>query len=93
MPIEDFNDLILDLRGSDLRQAREELGLSQTQLGDLLGVDKKTIGRWETYATPIHMAGAVCLAMKYLDLHRHLTKEVLPNMEADMAERNAGLIA
>jgi transcriptional regulator with XRE-family HTH domain len=30
-----------------LRSIRGQLGLTQTQLGDAIGVDQRTIGRWE----------------------------------------------
>jgi transcriptional regulator with XRE-family HTH domain len=35
-------------RADRLRKAREVAGLTQAQMADALGVDKKTIGRWET---------------------------------------------
>lgn len=32
---------------ADFKQARLSLGLSVTQTADLLGVDDRTVGRWE----------------------------------------------
>ncbi len=33
--------------GERIRKAREDLGVSQQQMADALGVDRKTIGTWE----------------------------------------------
>lgn len=33
--------------GDAVRRAREQAGLTQEQLADAVGVDRKTIGRWE----------------------------------------------
>jgi DNA-binding transcriptional regulator YiaG len=36
----------------DLRAIRKGLGLSQKQLGDLLGIDQSTVSDWETRGAP-----------------------------------------
>lgn len=33
--------------GERIRKAREDLGLSQQQFADLLGIDRKTVSNWE----------------------------------------------
>ena len=33
---------------NQIKTFRKKLGLSQTELGDLLGVPQSTVGRWET---------------------------------------------
>ncbi len=34
--------------GSELKQKREQLGLTQTELADILGVKMNTVYRWES---------------------------------------------
>jgi DNA-binding XRE family transcriptional regulator len=34
--------------GSELKQKREDLGLTQTELADILGVKMNTVYRWES---------------------------------------------
>lgn len=41
------------MTGDEIRRARERAGLTQEQLGRLVGVSLRTIGNWERGATPI----------------------------------------
>lgn len=47
------------MKGSDIRQCRKKLRLTQTELGQLLGAHGVTVSRWETDAiqpTPYQVA-------------------------------------
>jgi transcriptional regulator with XRE-family HTH domain len=46
----------------ELRDARRRLGLSQTALGELLGVRMRTIARWERGVTPVPEWAELALA-------------------------------
>lgn len=41
------------MTGDEIRRARERAGLTQEQLGRIVGVSLRTIGNWERGATPI----------------------------------------
>lgn len=51
-------------RGSDLRRFRESLGLTQEQLGKLIGIPRNTIARWEREELPIEKVVQLELALK-----------------------------
>lgn len=46
---------------AELRDAREALGLTQTELGERLGVHWTTISRWENGRLPISKAVAMAV--------------------------------
>ncbi len=46
---------------SELKDIRLKLHLSQTQLGSLLGVNYKTIMRWETGESPISSVAEIAI--------------------------------
>ncbi|MFI9154468.1 helix-turn-helix domain-containing protein [Streptomyces sp. NPDC053367] len=48
--------------GERIRMARRQLGLSQMQLGELVGRDHKTVHRWETAATPPNLDDLLLVA-------------------------------
>jgi DNA-binding XRE family transcriptional regulator/uncharacterized protein YuzE len=50
-------------KGSDLRAFREQLGLTQEQLGDLIEVPRNTIARWEREELPIAKVRQLELAL------------------------------
>jgi transcriptional regulator with XRE-family HTH domain len=66
--------------GDRLRKAREELGMSQQQLADALGVDRKSISSWEVgrhqprYRDVSAIAGATGVDLEWLagDRYRRL---------------------
>lgn len=53
-----------DMSPDELRQARTALGLTQTQLADILGMTRRSISRMEHGAQPIEPRTA--LAVRYL---------------------------
>lgn len=54
-------DKISDLSGDNFRQVRKLIGLTQVQLGDLLGVNAKTISRIECGYSPVSLPMALSL--------------------------------
>lgn len=40
------------MTGDEIRDARERLGLTQSELGQMVGVSMRTIGNWERGETP-----------------------------------------
>jgi DNA-binding transcriptional regulator YiaG len=53
--------------GSDLKQLRRRMGLTQGQLGELIGVHLVSISRWETGAVPIPKAIALLMRLLVKD--------------------------
>lgn len=51
----------------ELRERRLALGLATKELAALYKVDPATIARWENGSKPISVAGAVELALRYLE--------------------------
>jgi DNA-binding transcriptional regulator YiaG len=48
---------------TQLKHIRKRLGLTQTGLGDLLGVDRNTITRWEMGLHPIPQTASKLLVL------------------------------
>lgn len=67
--------------GERIRKVREDLGLSQQQLADQIGVDRKTIGNWEggrnrpRYGDLMMIASVTDVSLEWLagELFRPLT--------------------
>lgn len=57
------------MTGSQLRRLREEIGLTQGQLGERLGIPEKTIQRWETGTLQMRHPGLIRLALAQLREH------------------------
>ena len=55
-----------DLTGADLRQYRERLGLSQSQLARALGVHVQTLSKWERDRQGIRHGAALRLVLERL---------------------------
>lgn len=74
----------------DVRAWREERGLTQTQLSDLLPVSHRTLQRWER--TLNHTNPPAFLARALADLDRELRRARAddPTPPADPAERDSG---
>jgi len=60
----------LTVTGKALREIRNQLGLTQQELADLLETSLNTISRWEIGAMAIRSPGAIRLALKYLQGQR-----------------------
>src|ERR1051325_4915804 len=54
----------------ELRRRRAQLGLTQAQLGELFGVTKNTIARWERGEMTVTAWGATDLALSMLEAAR-----------------------
>jgi transcriptional regulator with XRE-family HTH domain len=54
----------------DLRACRERLGLTQVELGQVLGVHSNTIAKWERGEQPIRHVEVVRLALERLEQKR-----------------------
>lgn len=75
------------MAGKELRFLRSEMGFTQAELGEIVNVDKQTVGRWERDETPINgaaetiirkMAGEKLIdgfGVKIEDLARSFSKE------------------
>lgn len=50
-----------DLTSESFRELREEIGLSQRELAEYLGVNTRTVGRWELGRARIPHAAALAL--------------------------------
>jgi DNA-binding transcriptional regulator YiaG len=49
--------------GEFVSQAREQLGLTQTEFGERLGVSKRTVIRWEQGDTPLKRRDRVAITL------------------------------
>ena len=49
-----------------LREMRQKLGMTQTQLAEALNVPQETISRWETGKYPMQQPTVLKLAMEHL---------------------------
>jgi transcriptional regulator with XRE-family HTH domain len=78
------------IAGQEIRDAREELGLTQQQLADLLGVAGLSVSRWELGASFPDAPGAVRMALEYLKIQRVLdNSELLRTLDERGAEIEA----
>lgn len=74
------------MTGREFRMARNQLGESLRGLAALLGVDFKTIDRWERDVYPVPLMAA--LAMCWLAHEQDVTiKALAPWMQADNGDR------
>lgn len=46
-----------------VRAAREQLGLTQTEFGDRLGVTRKTVSRWEQGTSPLKRRDRIAITL------------------------------
>lgn len=80
-------DLSPAIMPDEIRAAREELGWTQRQLGDVLGVDHTTVSRWELGAIPCGIPGAVKYALEYFRLRQWLLdNEVFQNLDESLED-------
>jgi DNA-binding XRE family transcriptional regulator len=59
------DDEMGDVRGA--REIRKSLGLSQTQMGEALGIGRKTVGKIET-GVPVEHARLISLALRAIQI-------------------------
>ena len=68
--------------GNNLKWCREKLGMTQAQLGNILGVSRKTVSGWETANDPIPLEKLMEFCEKYnysLDYAVGLSKKNYPS--------------
>ncbi len=76
--------------GKFIAQQRKLNGLTQQQLGDLLGVSNKTVSRWENgnYMPDIEMIQLISKAL-HISINEILAGKILPETEfAEQADNN-----
>jgi transcriptional regulator with XRE-family HTH domain len=61
--------------GQTLRQKREALGLSQADLGRLLGVMQNTVSRWELGLVVIRHPKILALALEAIETRELLKRD------------------
>ena len=69
------------MNAKHLREVRERLGMTQSDLGAALGLNADTIGRWERRVQPISHPRIVRLALEQLLMQT----EVAPRRQSDTA--------
>jgi transcriptional regulator with XRE-family HTH domain len=83
----DMTDLSPEITPEEIRAGREELGLTQKELGSILGVHHTTVSRWELGAVPCDMPGAVKYALEYLKLREWLlNNEIFQTLDESLED-------
>ncbi|HYM62038.1 MAG TPA: helix-turn-helix domain-containing protein [Thermoanaerobaculia bacterium] len=62
----DSQQVVKEIDGPTLRALREELGMTQAQLGEQLGIPSNTIARWERGELQIEKPRTLALALRAL---------------------------
>lgn len=58
--------------GSELRERREKLGLTQELLGDIFGIHRNTVARMERGDLRVRWPGLMDLGLLYLERHGYM---------------------
>ncbi len=83
----DLNDLSPDITPAQIREGRQEAGLTQEQLAGVIGCSANSVYRWEAGASPCELPGAVKYALEYLKLRRFiLDDEVFRNLDQSISD-------
>jgi DNA-binding transcriptional regulator YiaG len=61
------------MEGSELKVKRENLGLTQTELADILGVKMNTVYRWESGI--LSVPKSIALAMETVERNHRIKKK------------------
>lgn len=76
------------LTGKELRFLRKEMGLTQAELGQYVGLDAQTVARWEKDQYPVTPAADIVIRLLYLE-HIGRLPEKLREMLNKLDERDA----
>jgi DNA-binding transcriptional regulator YiaG len=76
-----------EIKGEEIRRIREQIGMSQAQLGEKLDVSQNTIARWEREDIKPEHPGMLILALEHLKM-THMS----PELEKKLLERRARLM-
>ena len=78
------------MNGTEIRERRKKLGLTQVQLGEKLGIHSNTIARWEQDTLNIQHPELVSLALTALEYQAGYPV-FTPNQQQVVAEIYRGL--
>lgn len=84
--------VIFNMLGNNLKWCREKLGMTQAQLGNILGVSRKTVSGWETANDPIPLEKLMEFCEKYnysLDYAVGLSKKNYPSKLQNRISKSA----
>lgn len=83
------------LSGKELRFLRKEMGLTQAELGQYVGLDPQTVARWEKDQYPITGAADLVVRLLYLDHVGKLpdsVRDLLAKLDQRDSERDGKLM-
>jgi DNA-binding transcriptional regulator YiaG len=83
------------LTGKELRFLRKEMGLTQAELGQYVGLDAQTVARWEKDQYPITSAADIVVRLLYLEHIGRLPdnlRELLTKLEEQDAPREETML-
>jgi len=76
--------------GKKIQALRRALGLTQSELADILDVDEVTVSRWERDVFPPQSPPAILMSLELMQFHRLLdNNELLRTVEQRRAELDA----
>lgn len=77
------------MTGSELKQRRDSLGLTQSQLAELLGVRQSAVSTWESGAAPIphYRARLIEIDLKRVRPRKRVETRGRPRKTGKVAER------
>ncbi len=67
------------MKGEELKEKREKLGLTQTELADILGVKMNTVYRWESGI--LSVPKSIELAMETVERNSNRKKKAVQNLK------------
>ncbi|MBA2494528.1 MAG: DUF1870 family protein [Acidobacteria bacterium] len=67
------------MKGEELKEKREKLGLTQTELADILGVKMNTVYRWESGI--LFVPKSIELAMETVERNSNRKEKAVQNLK------------